>query len=609
MYEPEVNKSLESIETLPQEIRNRFAEFRSRIVSRTMLPWGEHCTECVWPTCYTTCELYSPRPDGGCRQFVDGMVRVDQSEGLSPYLLKLRFKQWAKLWATGTLHLEPLSKASTRELFHIAAGATARNVPLPASLKPRLLRKINYLRRKSAESVRAGGELPEYFLLECYNPGGHEVTLTLTVRTARSAAPPFHSRIVAPPGFTRATVSVSEIFARVDASRPFEIEIVPNHTGDTLLYFGLIDFVRERVEVKTASESVPEETSGAASIKCLIWDLDNTLWDGILVEDGPEKIRIRQGVVDLIINADQKGILNSIASKNNHDDAMRVLRAHGIDEYFLYPQIKWQPKSQSLAQIAQLLNIGIDTLAFVDDQVFEREEVKAVHPQVTLIDAAACEQISKRPEWGTPVTAESRKRRLMYREQEQRQSMLAVHEGDYLGFLRDCRIEMTLRPLDESNLKRVYELAQRTNQLNFSGNRYQESELREIGNRADRDTYVISCADRFGAYGIVGFAVVDTNTPRLLDLMFSCRVQGKRVEHSFLAFLLKRYVTDSCRDFHATYRRTAKNAPAGKVFDEMGFESANDGDASLLVFRYGREVPDEGIVQIQSLLSCGASAR
>ena len=111
MYKAEVDSSIESIDSLPPDVRRRVAEFRDQLVVRTTLPCGEHCTECVWPTCYTTCELYSPRTDGACRQFVDGMVRIDHKEGLSPYLLKLRFKGWAKLWTVGNLHLRPLSKA------------------------------------------------------------------------------------------------------------------------------------------------------------------------------------------------------------------------------------------------------------------------------------------------------------------------------------------------------------------------------------------------------------------------------------------------------------------------------------------------------------------
>src|SRR5262245_14804109 len=98
MYESEVNCIFESVDTLPPTIVQRFAEMRSEVKARTLLPWGEHCTECVWPTCYTTCELYSPRIDGNCRLFIDGMVRIDVDHSLSPYLLKLRFKRWGKLW-------------------------------------------------------------------------------------------------------------------------------------------------------------------------------------------------------------------------------------------------------------------------------------------------------------------------------------------------------------------------------------------------------------------------------------------------------------------------------------------------------------------------------
>jgi predicted enzyme involved in methoxymalonyl-ACP biosynthesis len=114
------------------------------------------------------------------------------------------------------------------------------------------------------------------------------------------------------------------------------------------------------------------------------------------------------------------------------------------------------------------------------------------------------------------------------------------------------------------------------------------------------EAYVIDCTDRFGAYGITGFAVADTQGPRLLDLMFSCRVQGKRVEHAVLGFLLRRFVTGRERDFYADYHRTRHNAAAGRVFEEMGFEERGERDGVLsLVFRLGREVLDEGIVRIR----------
>lgn len=596
MYEAEVNNAVESIEVLPLDIRRLFAEHRDKVTARTFLPWGEHCTECVWPVCYTTCELYSPRIDGACRQFVDGMVRIDHKEGLSPYLLKIRFKQWGKLWAIGNVHLQPLSRARRIEQFNIAVGAIGRNLPVPHSVKPRVLRKLSYLRTRAAGHAHVTEELPDCFLLECYNPSSCAISLTVIVKLrGQQKIRPFQTVVKILSGYNRARIDFSDISQAIDICQPFEIEIVPDNCNDLSLYFGLMDFVKERVPTGPVSRSGPEHKV----IKCIVWDLDNTLWNGILVEDGPEKIRIRQDVLDVIKRTDQRGILHSIASKNSPEEAARILRVYDIDEYFLYPQIGWHPKSQSIARIAQLLNIGTEAVAFVDDQQFEREEVKTALPEVTVIDAAFSAQIPERPECLPPVTAESKRRRLMYREQQRRQTALESFTGDYKAFVRECRMEIRIRPINESNVKRVYELAQRTNQLNFTGHRYPERELIEIMRHRVLETYVVDCSDRFGNYGIVGLAVVDSREPRLVDLMFSCRIQSKRVEHAVLSYLLKRFAGERKQDFYANYRKTATNAPAGQVFDELGFECVADNDGVLsLVFKTGREIPDDHIIRI-----------
>ena len=111
MYEAEANRRLESVDQIPPAIRERFLELRGQLASRTVLPWGEHCTECVWPTCYSTCDLYSPREDGRCRRFLDGMVRIDCPGAVTAYLLKVRFKRWGKLWSPGNVHTMQLEEA------------------------------------------------------------------------------------------------------------------------------------------------------------------------------------------------------------------------------------------------------------------------------------------------------------------------------------------------------------------------------------------------------------------------------------------------------------------------------------------------------------------
>jgi FkbH-like protein len=595
MYEAEANSRFEAIESLPAAIVERLAELGSEVESRTILPWGEHCTECVWPSCYTTCDLYSPRTDGNCRLFVDGMVRIDVRDALRPYLLKLRFKQWGKLWTVGNLALYAPSEVQQKERMNTVTGAVARSLPLPGTLKRRTLAKVAYRRRQAAETAPASGVTPDCFLLECYNPHSKPVDLTLTVRRRqRPGARAFQRAIRVPSGWLREKVPFADIRDAVDLSEPFEVEIAPNDADGTELYVGLMDFVTLRTRPQTTGEP-----SRGKTWKCVVWDLDNTLWDGTLIEDGPEGIRLREDVVAVIKETDRRGILHSVVSKNNQADAMEVLRRWKLDEYFLYPQISWEPKSRGVTRVAQLLSIGVDSLAFVDDQPFEREEVRSALPQVAVVDASEALGIPTRAECQVPVTEESRQRRSMYRQEEERELIRESFQEDYSTFLRECDIELNLSPLTTENAERVYELAQRTNQMNFSGARYSRSSLEDLRRSDNHDTYVIRCSDRFGSYGIVGFGVVETAEPRLLDLMFSCRIQGKRVEHTLLAHLLDKYSRPQRRDFFANFRRTEKNASHGTVFEEVGFEVVEMRDGVLsLAFPKDRPIPQEGIIRI-----------
>jgi FkbH-like protein len=598
MYEAEVNRHVEPVDSLSEPVLKRFAELRALVKTRTTLPWGEHCTECAWPTCYTTCELYSPREDGACRLFVEGMVRVDVDEPVRPYLLKIRFKQWGKLWTVGNLALYAPDEAIRKERNNIRIGTAARTLPLPRPLKARVLSKVAYLRRRASEVAAAGPEPPDCFLLECYNPNPETIELSFTVRPRQPGATRAFQRIIrVPEGFVREQVGLKEIARAVELAEPFELEIVPNEAENKVLYFGLLDFVQLRATPGTEARKPASGT--AKQWKCIVWDLDNTLWDGTLIEDGADRLRLRHDVVEVIREMDRRGILLSVASKNNEADAMAVLRASELAEYFLHPQIGWGPKSEALARIAQRLNIGLDTLAFVDDQPFERAEVASALPQVAIVDARDCLSIPMRPECQVPVTEESRQRRLMYRQEEERERILESLQGDYTQFLRECRIELSLSELNTENVERVYELAQRTNQMNFSGARYSRNELEEFRRSRGHETYVMRCSDRFGSYGIIGFAVVDAREPRLLDLMFSCRVQSKRVEHAFLGHVLRKFADRGRRDFFANYRKTDKNTPSGKVFEDVGFEVVGEeGGVLSLVFLKEREIPDDGIVRI-----------
>jgi FkbH-like protein len=594
MYETEASLVQISGAEVPGEILARFAESRMSITSRTLIPWGEHCTECVWPTCYTTCDLYSPRLDGKCRRFVEGIVRVNCPDSVNSYVLKISFKRWAKLWSTASLRLYPLPAADRAERrdFQVAKviGKT------PGSLRRTLTHK-RYSWKKRWANRGAAGARPNCFMIECYNPSAGAISITVTIRRD-GATIPFQALLSMEPGFNRHRISVAEIERTIDISTPFHIDLTPNEVSDgATLYFGVMDFVldhgfKERV-------ATPPHAEGARICKCVVWDLDNTLWDGTLIEDGPERLRLKPGVVEILQLLDSRGVLISAASKNNPDDALSVLRKFGIEDYFLFPQISWEPKSQSVQRIADSLNIGIDALLFVDDSSFEREEVKSVCPGIMTLDALDYRSITNRPDCQLPVTEESRNRRLFYREQEQRQTAQKDFSGDYKTFLRNSNLCLRIRPLTRETLERVHELTQRTNQMNFSGNKYSRDQLEEFLKTPGLDTYVLDCEDRFGSYGTVGFCLMNRSEARMTDLMFSCRVQGKRVEHEFVSHLIRKYREGGAPTLLVDYRRTKKNAEPGRVFEDLGFQVLGEiSGLTHLAFSANTQIPDDTIVTI-----------
>ena len=350
MYETEANNTVASFDQIPFEVISVLGELKGRILARTVLPWSEHCTECVWPSCYSTCELYSPREDKRCRRFVDGMVRVDCPSALNSYLLKIRFKRWGKLWTPGNIRLSPIERAQRIERRDYRIGTTINHLPLPAPVKRLVTGKRYGFKKQMAQRRAAGGELPSCFLLECYNPENRVIRLSLTIRSVDEKFKiPFQELIELTPGFHRNRLSYSRISKVIDLRYPFHVELIPNDVPDgTTLYFGMMDFVQE----------TPAPAEKTRKIKCVVWDLDNTLWDGVLIEDGPAKLRLKPGIAEIVQELDRHGILHSIASKNNPEEALQTLKQFQLIDYFLCPQISWQPKSQGIQEIARQLNIG-----------------------------------------------------------------------------------------------------------------------------------------------------------------------------------------------------------------------------------------------------------
>lgn len=268
----------------------------------------------------------------------------------------------------------------------------------------------------------------------------------------------------------------------------------------------------------------------ARPVKCVIWDLDNTVWDGVLLED--RRVRPRPEVLDVLRTLDGRGILHSIASRNDPAAARAKLEELGIAELFLYPRINWGSKAESVATIVRRLNLDPDAFAFVDDQPFERAEVNSRFPTVRCFDATEVAGLPALPAFRPAfVTGESRQRRHLYRAGIDRDQAAEEFTGTSEEFLATLDMVFTIAPAAPDDLGRAEELTIRTHQLNTTGRTYSRAELEDLRRSDDHLLLLAELTDRFGSYGKIGLALVELGRQvwRVKLLLMSCRVMSRGV--------------------------------------------------------------------------------
>jgi FkbH-like protein len=558
-----------------------FAATRKSIALGSSLVWGEHCSECAMPTCYGTCAFYTPRRDLKCRRFDNGIEAV-RVRGVSGELgLRVSFRKW------GT----PL----THRLHDGLAIAWTRAKTKVASAGP------------SAAAYDA-------FLIEGFSETGVDCVFTLTVKPKVSTGRYFQRHFTLKPGYNRIEFAAADIRAAVDLDDRVLAQIEPVETlSDNAFIFTVLEFVaftasHKASTVALAAPAKSTETAAskpAAKVKCVVWDLDNTLWRGTLIEDGFENLTLNTEAVAAIKALDERGILHSVASKNNPDDA---LKRFGLREYFLAPQIGWGPKSASLTEIARRLNINKNTFLFIDDQAFERAEVSSAHPDVRVLDDSRIGGLSAMPELDNPVTEEARNRRQMYKVEETRESAFREADSSFFDFLRSCEITLTISSLAEENLVRVFELSQRTNQLNYAGRATTRKDVEDLlhGAAPGKEGVVLSCADKFGDYGVIGFAIVDVERFHVENFFMSCRVQHKKVDHAFFAWLIGRAMARGQDVVSTVFHFSGRNQSARQVLDEMKF--APIGEDEAFVSPRLKDLPERDIVTVIDRTQAAADA-
>lgn len=577
---------------------------RDEIRAVYSLLWVEHCVECAVPDCYTMCPLYVARRDRKCARFKNGISPNWQYPGLFDYGADVEFRRWGKLEANfrvGALSAKHMRFVDRMDRLFLRSIRPVSFAFRGWSPKLRLNGAYAELRDYALKTLRLRKQAYDEFVIEAWNLQDQAVRLVVE---CWQQGPKFRTSVLLEPG--RSLYRIPAASMNVDLYGAFGmIRVFPENDAEAHLVFSWLDFVKYR----TASEAFtvgqpasPSSRINAGKVKCVIWDLDNTAWDGILGEQEADRISLRTDVLRTMLALDERGILQSIASKNDHDTTWQVLERLGVAHLFLYPQINWAPKSTNIRRIVESLNIGMNSCVFIDDSAFERAEVQHELPDIRVFSDGDVPRLLELPEFKVPVTAESRQRRAYYTAESQRKER-AIEFGDrYEAFLRTCSMEATLFVLKErEHVERCLELLQRSNQLNLSTHRYSAEEFAGLLSQPEALCICTLCHDRFGEYGIVGFASLRVSKEKLVlkDFVLSCRVAQKKLENAWFGWLANVAKSTGYGTVTAPYVKTSRNAVLLKAFLEVGFvQKEIQENASTLELDCNAAPPASDIVSI-----------
>ncbi|MDB9846667.1 HAD-IIIC family phosphatase [Flavobacteriaceae bacterium] len=339
--------------------------------------------------------------------------------------------------------------------------------------------------------------------------------------------------------------------------------------------------------------------------KCLVLDLDNTLWGGILGEDGVTGIKIGGDYPGnaftefqkSIINLKNSGIILSICSKNNESDVLEawdknpniIIKKSDISSY----RINWNNKADNIREIADELNIGLDSMVFIDDNPTERELVKQILPDVTTPDfpihphdlvSFSTKLVSDYFQVYN-ITEEDLNKTKQYKSNTER-SVFKKSFDDFNQYLLSLEITILIEKASPLSISRIAQMTQKTNQFNLTTYRYTEGDIKEFVKNDDW-VFTIDIKDKFGDNGITGLMIIelDNTTARINSFLLSCRVLGKGIELAFISHLLFKLKESGIKKVCAQYIPTPKNSQVKDFYEKVGFKSISLEDDNLSTVR------------------------
>ena len=330
--------------------------------------------------------------------------------------------------------------------------------------------------------------------------------------------------------------------------------------------------------------------------KCIVLDLDNTLWGGIIGEEGFDNIKLGDNPIGRsfvefqkrLLGLNQRGIILAINSKNNFDDAIEVIQKHPNmilrEDNFACIKINWDDKVMNLQKISEELNIGLDSMVFFDDDPINQEYVRASLPDVLVVDfpkdsSQYSQIITEMKEFDVlKITQEDTKRRDMYLGQKKRKEF-ENKVGDFQEFLKQMNIEVNLQKADSFSIPRISQLTLKTNQFNLTTKRYQEEEVSSFSSSKDKIVECAQVSDKFGDNGITGVYIVDKKNDEewIIDtFLLSCRIMGRGVEETMLSQIIQKAKSAGVKNIKGEFIPTKKNKPAENFYNDYGFKKIGD---------------------------------
>jgi FkbH-like protein len=361
--------------------------------------------------------------------------------------------------------------------------------------------------------------------------------------------------------------------------------------SDSFWYLGRIRYTNQMFRSLAALIHQAVEAYSNRSKKVLIVDLDNTLWGGIVGELGPLGIALSEDGTGRCYRdfqralraIQQTGVLLAISSKNNPGDLEEVFNQNPMmilgREDFACIQANWEPKPQGILNIAETLNLGMDSFLFIDDNPMERELMRRTLPEVEVPEFPA--RIENLPGWFlreiVPVwfgkyklTSEDEDKTRQYRVNAER--LQSSRSLDLDAFLESLQIECVFHvDPGEQHINRMAQMTQKTNQFNLTTRRYQVQDIQRFLDSPIHAVVLLEYRDRFGPEGMVGLAILNYAESRIDSFLMSCRVIGRKVEDRMLERVCDLFLTRQCRTVIAEFIPTAKNQQVTNFYDSHGF--------------------------------------